>query len=201
MENVCRLDTGLQIQGPSFLSFTIPPTATCLPLPSSLSNIFVSSSTVILDSLPLLTSQLEPIYESEPDSPPLAKCSKCTHHKIMAPSTDHYDEDDGFICICSSALHSLLIPHDSLMAAFVPIASGYINICGSVCLCNENHFNCSKCVHQHEEFKNHWILNSGASMHFTPHRDAFTSYHKFSKDAPAYRDSHFYHFVEGKETI
>ena len=29
---------------------------------------------------------------------------------------------------------------------------------------------------------NHWILGLGASMHFTPCRDAFTTYHKFSKD-------------------
>ena len=29
---------------------------------------------------------------------------------------------------------------------------------------------------------NHWILDSGASMCFTPHRDAPTTYHKFSKD-------------------
>ena len=56
------------------------------------------------------------------------------------------------------------------------------NMCGSVHPCNENHCNCSKCVHWHETFMNHWILDSGASMHFTTCGHAFTTHHKFSKD-------------------
>ena len=118
-----------------------------------------SSSAVTLDSPPpSLTARLEPIYESNEDSPPLAKCSKCTCcNQIMALPADHWDKEDliniydsgvennnnGFICMCSYVLHSLC-PHDSLMAALAPIASSYINMCGSVHPCNENHCNCSK---------------------------------------------------------
>ena len=88
------------------------------------------------------------------------------------------------------------------MAALVPTASSYINMCGSIQLCNENHCNCSKCVHRHEDFMNHWILDSGASMHFTPRRDAFTTYHKFSKEErlPVQMAASTI-FVEGKGTI
>ena len=142
-----------------------------------------SSSAVTLDSPPpSLTARREPIYESDEDSPPPAKCSKHTcRNQIMALPTDNWDEEDlvdiygsgmddnnnVFVRMCSYVLHSLC-PHDSLMAALVPTASSYINMCGSVRPCNENHCNCSKCVHRHEEFLNHWILDLGASMHFTP---------------------------------
>ena len=133
----------------------------------------------------------------------------------MVPPADHWDEEDlvdiygsgmdedndGFVCMCLYVLHSLC-PHDSLMAALAPTASSYINMCGSICPCNENHCNCSKCVHQHEEFKNLWILDSGASMHFTPRRDAFTSYCKFSKEEclPVQMAASTI-FMEGKGTI
>ena len=137
MENICRLDTGLQIQGPGFLSTAVhlPPSSfsssLCplspsfpsahditplkyrLGIPISSSSDFdvadhrliedewlygdssasrsllyraaemqdeqpiASSSAVTLDSPPpLLTARLEPIYESDKDSPPPAKCSK-----------------------------------------------------------------------------------------------------------------------------
>ena len=154
------------------------------------------SCAVTLDSSPpLLAARLEPIYESNEDSPPPAQCSKCAcKNKIMALPADSWNKkdfidiygsaskDDGFPQMCSSVLHSLICPHDLPMAALVPTASSYINMCGSICPCNENHCNCSKCVHRQEGFMNHWILDSGASMHFTPHRDALTTYHKFSKD-------------------
>ena len=79
----------------------------------------------------------------------------------MALPTDHWDEDDliniygseagdgddGFVQMCLLVLHFLIDPHDSLMAALVPTASSYINMYSSIHLCNENHFNCSKCVH------------------------------------------------------
>ena len=79
----------------------------------------------------------------------------------MALPTDHWDEDDliniygseagdgddEFVQMCLSVLHSLIDPHDSLMAALVPTASSYINMHSSIHLCNENHCNCSKCVH------------------------------------------------------
>ena len=133
----------------------------------------------------------------------------------MVPPADHWDEEDlvdiyglgmdedndGFVCMCLYVLHSLC-PHDSLMAALAPTASSYINMCGSICPCNENHCNCSKCVHQREEFKNLWILDSGASMHFTPRRDAFTSYCKFSKEEclPVQMAASTI-FMEGKGTI
>ena len=75
-------------------------------------------------------------------------------------------------------------------------------MCGNVCPCNEIHCNCSKCVRQHEEFLNHWILGLGASMHFTPHRDSFMTYHKFSKNEhlPVQTAASTI-FVEGKGTI
>ena len=62
--------------------------------------------------------------------------------------------------------------------------------------------NALNCVHRHEEFMNHWILDSGASMHFTPPRDAFTTYHKFSKEErlPVQMAASTI-FVEGKGTI
>ena len=49
---------------------------------------------------------------------------------------------------------------------------------------------------------NHWILDLGASMHSTPQRDAFTTYHKFSKDEclPVQTAASTI-FMEGKETI
>ena len=49
---------------------------------------------------------------------------------------------------------------------------------------------------------NHWILDSGASMHFTPLRDAFMTYHKFSKEErlPIQMAASTI-FVEGKGTI
>ena len=48
----------------------------------------------------------------------------------------------------------------------------------------------------------HWILDSGASMHFTPLRDAFTTYHKFSKkECPPVQMAASTIFVEGKGTI
>ena len=107
-----------------------------------------SSSTVILDSPPpLLAARLGPIYEPNEDSPPLAKHSKCTcQNQIMALPADHWDEedliniygsgvkneDDGFVRMCLSVLHSLC-PHDSLMAALAPTASicvvAYIRPC------------------------------------------------------------------------
>ena len=129
-----------------------------------------SSSSVTLDSPPSsLAARLEPIYKSDKDSPPLAKRSKRARcNQIMAPPADDWDkedlidiyssgvenDDDGFVHTCSYVLHSLC-PHDSLMAALAPTASSYINMCGSVCPCNENHCNCSKCAHWHEEFMNH----------------------------------------------
>ena len=67
------------------------------------------------------------------------------------------------------------------MAALAPTASSYINICGSVHSCNENCCTCVKCTHRYDDFKNHWILDSGTLMHFTPLRDAFMTYYKFSK--------------------
>ena len=175
-ENVCGLDTGLQIQGPGFLSAAVrllPSAYTSSPCPPSLSfpsahdtspleyhlgipasdydfdvtdhrllddewlngdssashsllyqaaemqdeYPVASSSTVTLDSPPpLLTARLEPIYESNEDSPPPAKHSKCAcRNQIMALPTDHWDEedlvdiygsgaendDDSFICMCS----------------------------------------------------------------------------------------------------
>ena len=92
----------------------------------------------------------------------MTKCSKCACcNQIMAPSTDHWDEEDlvniygleagndndGFVWMCLSVFYSLIDPHDSLMAALVPTASSYINMHSSIHLCNENHCNCSKCVH------------------------------------------------------
>ena len=49
---------------------------------------------------------------------------------------------------------------------------------------------------------NHWILDSGASMHFMPLRDAFTTYYKFSKEEclPVQTAASTI-FVEGKGTI
>ena len=49
---------------------------------------------------------------------------------------------------------------------------------------------------------NHWILDSGASMHFTPRRDAFTTYQKFSKEErlPVQMAASTI-FVEGNGTI
>ena len=118
-----------------------------------------SSSAVTLNSPPpSLATRLEPIYKSDEDSPPPAKRSKHAHrNQIMALPTDHWDEedlvdiyslgvkndDDGFIRMCLYVLYSLC-PHDSLMAALVPTASSYINMCGNVHLCNENHCKCSK---------------------------------------------------------
>ena len=100
-----------------------------------------SSSAVTLDSPPpSLVTRLEPIYESDEDSPSLAKHSKCARrNQIKAPPADHWDKEDlidiyglgvendndGFVCMCSYVLHSLC-PHDSLMAALVPTASSYI---------------------------------------------------------------------------
>ena len=48
-------------------------------------------SAVMLDSLPpSLVARLEPIYESEEDSPPPAKCSKRTwQNQIMALFADY----------------------------------------------------------------------------------------------------------------
>ena len=176
-----------------------------------------SLSAVTLDSPPpSLAARLEPIYESDEDSPPPAKRSKqACRNQIMAPPADHWDKEDlvdiygsgmdddndGFVRMCLYVLHSLC-PHDSLMAALAPTASSYINMCGSIRLCNENHCNCSKCVHWHEDFMNHWILDSGASMHFTPQRDAFTTYHKFSKEEhlPVQTATSTI-FVEGKGTV
>ena len=82
-----------------------------------------SFSAVMLDSPPLLlAARLEPIYESNEDSPPPAKCSKHAHqNQIMAPPTDHWDkedlvniyglgvenDDDGFVHMYSSVLCSL----------------------------------------------------------------------------------------------
>ena len=277
MENICRLNTGLRIQGPGFLSAAVrlpqssfsslpcPPSPSFssahdttpleyhLGIPVSSSCDFdvadhhlledewlngdssashsllyraaemqnekpvASSSAVTLNSPPpLLAARLEPIYESDKDSPPPAKRSKrARQNQIMALPADHWDEDDlvdiygsgmdddndGFICMCLYVLHSLC-PHDSLMAALAPTASSYINMCGSIRPCNENHCNCSKCVHQPEDFMNHWILDSGASMHFTPRRNAFTTYHKFSKAErlPGQMAASTI-FVEGKGTI
>ena len=124
------------------------------PLLLSTIYVFVASSTVTLDSPPLsLTARLEPIYKSDKDSPSLAKHSKCAcHSQIMALPTDYWDEedpvniyglgvendDDGFVCMWLYILHSLF-PHDSLIAALAPTASSYINICGSIHPCNENH--------------------------------------------------------------
>ena len=113
------------------------------------------------------------------------------------------DGDDGFIWMCSLVLHSLTDPHDLLMAALAPTASSYINMCGSVCPYNENYCNCSKFVHQHEEFMNHWILDSGTPMHFTPHREPLQLIIcKFSKDEclPVQMAASTI-FVEGKGTI
>ena len=275
-ENICGLDTGLQIQGPGFLSAAIclpsftstflpcplsplfpsahdtSPLEYCLGIPASnydfdvIDHCFLddewlngdssascsllyravemqdkypvaSSSAVTLDSPPpSLAARLEPIYESDEDSPPLAKHSKRAHqNQIMAPPADHWNEedlidiygsgvendDDDFIRMCSYVLHSLC-PHDSLMAALVPTASSYINMCGSVHPCNENHCNCFKCAHWHEEFMNHWTLDSGTSMHFMPLRDALTTYHKFSKEEPlSIQTAASTIFIEGKGTI
>ena len=60
----------------------------------------------------------------------------------------------------------------------------------------------AKRAHRHEIFKNHWILDLGASMCFTPLRDAFTTYHKFSKDGhlPVQMVASTI-FVEGKGTF
>ena len=105
------------------------------------------SSAVMLDSPPpSLATRLEPIYKFDEDSPSLAKHSKHTcWNQIMALPADHWEEedliniyglgvendDDGFVRMCLSVLHSLC-PHDLLMAALVPTASSYINMCGSV---------------------------------------------------------------------
>ena len=55
-----------------------------------------SSSAVTLDSPPpSLATRLEPIYKSNEDSPPPAKCSKHTHqNQIMALPADHWDKED-----------------------------------------------------------------------------------------------------------
>ena len=167
-----------------------------------------SSSTVTLDSPPLLlATRLEPIYESDEDSPPLVKCPKCTcQNQIMALPTDHWNKEDlidiygseaendneGVICMCSSVLH-WLCPQ---------LVVKLIHMCGSVQPCNEKHCNCLKCVHWCEKFMNHWILDSGASMHFTPWRDAIMTYHKFSKDKRLpVQTAASTMFVEGKGTI
>ena len=147
MENICRLDSGLTTHGPGFLSSVV-----CLPSPLSSFNTFTSSSIVMLDSSPsLLATRLEPIYELdqltyklELDSSP-AKCSKrACHNQIMAPTTNYWDEDDGFIRMCSSVSFPLYTSHDPLMVALAPTASSHINICGSVHLCNKNH--CKACT-------------------------------------------------------
>ena len=80
-------------------------------------------SAITLDSPPpSLATRLEPIYKSDEDSPPPAKHSKRAHwSQIMAPPADHWDmedlaniygsgaknDDDGFVCMCLSVLHSL----------------------------------------------------------------------------------------------
>ena len=82
-----------------------------------------SLSAVTLDSPPpSLAARLEPIYESDEDSPPLAKHSKrACQNQIMAPPADHWneedlvdiygsgmdDDNDGFVRMCSYVLHSL----------------------------------------------------------------------------------------------
>ena len=142
----------------------------------------------MLDSLLLLIARLEPIYESESDSPPPTKHSH--KNEIMTPPANHWNEEDyiygldtrekdeGFPQICSSVSFSSYTLHDSLMAALVPTASSYINMCGSVCPCNKDHSTCMKCAHRHETFKNHCTLGSSALMHFPPLRDAFMTYYK-----------------------
>ena len=154
MENICRLATGCQIQGPALVSATV-----CLPsplLPLSFSNIFVSFSTIMLGSLlPSLAPGLsqfmsqthQPTYELEPDSPPLAKCSQCAHqNQIMALPTNHWNEndliniydleavdgDDGFARMCLLVFFPLFTPHDPFMAVLASTASSHINICGSI---------------------------------------------------------------------
>ena len=130
-------------------------------------NAIASSSTVTLDSQPAsFTARVEPIYKSDEDSPPPAKHVKCACcNQIMVLPADHWDEEDliniysleagndndDFVWMSLSVPHSLINPHDLLMAALAPTASSYINMCGSVHPCNENHCNCSKCVHQCEE--------------------------------------------------
>ena len=211
MENVCRLDTGLQIQGPGFLSAIVhllpssfssspcPPSLLFpsahdtspleyhLSIPTSFYDLNVadhcllddewlngdastshsllyqaaemqdeyhvtSFSAVMLDSPPqLLATRPEPIYKSNEDSPPPPKHSKCAcQSQIMALPTDHWDKEDlvdiygsgvknddnGFVHMCLLVLLSLC-PHDSLMAALVPTASSYINMCGSVHPCRK----------------------------------------------------------------
>ena len=107
-------------------------------------NAIASSSAVTLDSPPpLLATRLEPIYESDEDSPPLAKCSKCTHHnQIMVLPADHWDEEDlidiygleagndndDFVWMCSSVLHSIIDPYDLLMAALAPTVHSYCTL-------------------------------------------------------------------------
>ena len=107
------------------------------------------SSAVTLDSpSPSLTRRLEPIYNSDEDSPPLAKCFQCAcRNQIMVLPTDHWDEEDlvdiysleagsdndGFVWMSLSVLHSMIDPHDSLMAALAPTVHNYIDMCGSVC--------------------------------------------------------------------
>ena len=212
IETIGSLDSGLTTHGPSFLSSTV-----CLLSPFSSFNILASFSTVTLDSPLLLTKRLKPIYKSESDSPPPIKHSKCFHrNEIMAPPTNHWNkedfiniygsdasnEDEGFPRMCSSVSLCPHTPYDPLMAALVPTASSHINMCGSVCSCNENHCICMKCAHRHEDFKNHWILDSSASMHFIPLRDVFTSYHKFSKkEHLPVQTTAATIFVEGKGTI
>ena len=220
MENIHRLSTRLQIQGPGFSSATVClPSHLSSPCPPSLmfSSVQVTTPLEYQLGIPISLcdfsvtdrhllddewlngdsstshSLLSQAAEMQ-DTNTIASSSTITLDSL--PPTDQWNEDDliniysseaadgdnGFIWMCSSVLHSLIDPHDLLIAALASTASSYINMYGSVHPCNENHCNCSKCVHQCEKFLNHWILDSGALMHFTPRRDAFTSYHKFSKD-------------------
>ena len=191
MEQICFLDAALLMSLPASSSSTPPSTPISLPLVSHIKTIPEDDESIVYNC----TFSMEDL-----DSPPLSKRSWEWISKVASSwnkedevdvyrsdkdMTDFYDQymkDPRYVAfpMIAASLFPLPLPMHSY-AMLSRVDQIYMHVSGS------NTTMDISCVHllrdkcNHYKLKLQWILDSNASMHFSPKRDDFAEYTIFPK--------------------